>query len=53
MNVLIYLIPASLALGGLGLALFFWTMRADQYDDPDGNANRILDDRWDTTPPEE
>lgn len=53
MNILVYLIPASLLLGGLGLALFFWTLRSNQYDDPQGNAHRILSDRWDDEPPEE
>ncbi|HGG05607.1 MAG TPA: cbb3-type cytochrome oxidase assembly protein CcoS [Aliiroseovarius sp.] len=53
MNVLIYLIPASIIMGGLGLALFFWTLRTNQYDDPDGNSQRMLSDRWDETPPED
>ncbi|NRP14171.1 hypothetical protein XMM379_000327 [Aliiroseovarius sp. xm-m-379] len=53
MNVLVYLIPISLLLGGAGLAAFFWTLRSEQYDDPDGNSQRILSDRWDDTPPEE
>ncbi|HHB80283.1 MAG TPA: cbb3-type cytochrome oxidase assembly protein CcoS [Aliiroseovarius sp.] len=53
MNVLVYLIPASLFMGGFGLLLFFWTLRTSPYDDPDGDANRILSDRWDDAPPEE
>ncbi len=53
MNVLIYLIPASIIMGGLGLVLFFWTLRSNQYDDPDGNSQRILSDRWDDIPPED
>ena len=44
MNVLVVLIPVSLALGGLALAGFLWTIRSDQYDDPDGDAWRILND---------
>ncbi len=45
MNVLVVLIPVSLILGGLGLAAFLWTVRNSQYDDSDGNAQRIfLDD---------
>ena len=52
MNILVYLIPASLFLGGIGLALFFWTIRTNQYEDPDGDAQRILSDRWDDAPPE-
>lgn len=42
MNILIILIPCSLILGGLALAFFFWTLKADQYDDPEGAANRVL-----------
>ncbi len=53
MNVLVYLIPISLFLGGLGLAFFFWSLKTRQYDDPDGDAQRILSDRWDKEPPED
>lgn len=42
MNVLVVLIPISLILGGLGLFAFIWTLRSDQYGDPDGTAARIL-----------
>ena len=42
MNVLVILIPVSLILGGLGLAAFVWTLRNDQYDDPEGDAARVL-----------
>jgi cbb3-type cytochrome oxidase maturation protein len=42
MNVLAILIPVSLALGGLGLLAFIWTLRRHQYDDPAGDAERIL-----------
>ena len=44
MNVLVILIPVSLVLGGFGLAAFLWTIRSDQYDDAQGNAERILID---------
>ncbi len=44
MNVLAILIPVSLCLGGLGLLAFLWSLRADQYDDLDGAAWRILMD---------
>ena len=37
-----YLIPISVFLGGLGLAAFFWAVRSKQFDDPEGNAARIL-----------
>ncbi|MBD3664147.1 cbb3-type cytochrome oxidase assembly protein CcoS [Sulfitobacter aestuariivivens] len=42
MNVLVVLIPVSLILGGLGLAAFIWSVKSDQYEDPEGNASRIL-----------
>ena len=42
MNVLVVLIPISLALGGLGVAAFVWTLKSRQYDDPEGHAARIL-----------
>ncbi|MFK7835009.1 MAG: cbb3-type cytochrome oxidase assembly protein CcoS [Sulfitobacter sp.] len=44
MNILAILIPVSLCLGGLGLLAFLWSLRADQYDDLDGAAWRILMD---------
>ncbi|WP_120501920.1 cbb3-type cytochrome oxidase assembly protein CcoS [Roseovarius sp. EL26] len=50
MNILVYLIPISLVLGGVGLLAFVYTVRSDQYDDPKGNANRILNDDWDDQP---
>jgi len=50
MEVLAWLIPVSLGLGGLGLLAFVWTVRSDQYDDPDGDAHRILSDEWDDAP---
>ncbi|HKL64808.1 MAG TPA: cbb3-type cytochrome oxidase assembly protein CcoS [Roseovarius sp.] len=50
MNVLAYLIPISLILGGLGLVFFIYTVRSNQYDDPEGDARRILSDDWDDHP---
>lgn len=50
MNVLAYLIPVSLLLGGLGLAAFVFTLKSRQYDDPEGDSRRILNDAWDTRP---
>ncbi|WP_187430569.1 hypothetical protein ROLI_037020 [Roseobacter fucihabitans] len=50
MNVLAYLIPISLILGGLGLAGFLYTLRSRQYDDPEGDSRRILTDTWDDHP---
>jgi cbb3-type cytochrome oxidase maturation protein len=42
MNVIVYLIPIALTLGLLGLVGFFWALRHQQFDDPEGDANRIL-----------
>jgi cbb3-type cytochrome oxidase maturation protein len=42
MNVILYLLGASLILGGGGLAIFLWSLRSGQYDDLEGAANRIL-----------
>ncbi|MEQ8228529.1 MAG: cbb3-type cytochrome oxidase assembly protein CcoS [Rhodospirillales bacterium] len=42
MNVLIYLIPAALFLGLVGLGAFFWALKSGQFDDPEGAAHRIL-----------
>lgn len=42
MSVLLILVPVALALGGLGLMAFLWSLRAGQYDDLDGAAERVL-----------
>lgn len=42
MGALLFLVPLALALGGLGLLAFFWTLRHGQYEDLDGAAQRIL-----------
>lgn len=42
MTVLVYLIPAALFLGLLGLGAFLWSLRSGQFDDLDGAAERIL-----------
>ena len=47
MDVLIYLVPIALILGGIGLFAFFWALRSGQFDDPEGAANRILQDNDD------
>lgn len=44
MDIIVYLIPAALALGALGLAAFLWSLRSGQYEDLDGAAERILID---------
>ena len=50
MEILIFLIPISLILGGLGLWGFFWSLRNEQFDDPKGNAARILRRDFDDNP---
>ena len=50
MNILALLIPASLFLGGIGLVAFLWSMKTHQFDDPEGDANRILTKDWDDRP---
>ena len=50
MEVLGLLIPVSLGLGALGLGFFFWLLRRGQFDDPEGDANRILTGDYDDKP---
>ncbi|MGI9389312.1 MAG: cbb3-type cytochrome oxidase assembly protein CcoS [Boseongicola sp.] len=50
MNVLAILVPVSLILGALGLAAFIWTIRANQFEDLEGDAWRILQDDEDLPP---
>jgi len=40
-------VPMALALGLTGLAAFLWSMRARQYDDLEGAAERILHEESD------
>jgi len=42
MNVLALLIPISLLLGLGALVAFVWSLRHGQYEDPQGNAERIF-----------
>lgn len=53
MDILLYLIPAALLLGLVGLGAFLWALKSGQFDDLDGAAHRILfeDDRLPTPPP--
>ncbi len=48
MTGLALLIPIALGMGLAGLAAFMWSMRAGQYEDMEGAANRILldEDAW-------
>jgi cbb3-type cytochrome oxidase maturation protein len=53
MTAMIFLIPISLCLALVGLGGFLWTFRTGQYDDPKGDAERILYDHLDEGPPTE
>ena len=44
MDVLVYLIPAALFLGGVGLAGFLWALCSGQFEVLDGAAHRNLGD---------
>jgi cbb3-type cytochrome oxidase maturation protein len=44
MNVLVYLIPAALLFGLASLVAFLWALRSGQYEDLDGDGERILFD---------
>lgn len=50
MEILTILIPVSLILGGIGLGFFIWSMKTRQFDDPTGDANRILIKDYDDKP---
>ena len=50
MEILAILIPVSLGLGGLGLVAFIWALRSRQFEDPTGDGQRILSDRYDDHP---
>ncbi|HSG36385.1 MAG TPA: cbb3-type cytochrome oxidase assembly protein CcoS [Paracoccaceae bacterium] len=53
MEVLAILIPVSIGLGIVGLLAFFWTMKNRQYEDPQGDAERILRKDYDDEPAED
>ncbi len=53
MNILLVLAPFSLLLGLTSLVAFWWTLRAGQYEDPQGDAARILDDHLREGPDDE
>lgn len=46
-----FLLPIALLLGLSGLAAFFWSAKAGQYEDLDGASLRILIDDEDDVPP--
>ena len=51
MNIIFLLAPFSVALGLLAVGAFFWTLRAGQYEDIKGSAERILIDDEDLDGP--
>lgn len=44
MNILAWMIPMALLMGGLWLGGFLWALKSGQFDDPEGAASRILQD---------
>ena len=50
MNIVMFLAPFSLGLGLMAVAAFWWTLRDGQYEDPAGDAARILVDDPDDRP---
>lgn len=53
MTALLWLIPIALVLGTAGLCAFFWSVKSGQFDDPQGDAARILLDDDDHPLPDE
>ena len=51
MTILMFLAPFSLGLGLMAVAAFWWTLRDGQYEDPAGDAARILVDEPEDRPP--
>lgn len=51
MDIILILIPIALALGFVGLVAFIWSLKSGQFDDPEGNAARILQDDPPAPPP--
>ena len=50
MDILAVLIPVSLLMGLVGLLGFWWTLKRGQYDDPEGDSQRILRGDYDDHP---
>lgn len=50
MEILSILIPVSLLLGFIGLVAFAWALKGRQFDDPKGDAERILRKDYDDRP---
>ena len=52
MDVIYGLIPLMIGLGLVGVVIFIWSVKSGQYDDLEGDANRILMDDDDPLLPE-
>ena len=50
MTALAWLVPVALALGGLGLIGFLWSLRSGQFEDLQGAGWRALDDESELRP---
>jgi cbb3-type cytochrome oxidase maturation protein len=44
LDILIFLAPAAIFMGAIGLVAFLWSLRVGQYEDLEGAAQRILID---------
>ncbi|HYD27036.1 cbb3-type cytochrome oxidase assembly protein CcoS [Brevundimonas sp.] len=53
MNIIFLLAPFSVLLGLIAVGAFLWTLRADQYEDIEGAAARILIDDTDAEGPDD
>ena len=53
MTALTVLVPLSIVMGIVGLLAFLWSLRARQYEDMDGAAERVLLDKDDEPMPEQ
>jgi cbb3-type cytochrome oxidase maturation protein len=52
MTALLFLMPIALLLGAAGLGAFMWALKSGQFEDPEGDARRILlDDDLGDPPP--
>lgn len=47
MNVLLLMLSGAIGLAAIGLAALIWSLKSGQFDDPSGDAARVLldDDR--------
>ena len=52
MDIIYVLVPLSLVLLSIGIAIFFWAVRSGQFDDMDSPAHKILFDDDDPVNPD-